>query len=353
MNETKESLFKRDVDSFFYPNHKEVFAEVLASLEGKRVVVLGHMRPDGDCIGSQVALCRVLRARGVDAVALNVSSIPRTLKNFIGDTPFIAGQPFEDSADCVAVTVDCADSGRIGVALKEQFSNIYLNIDHHVSNPGYAAQNFVMPNASATGEILAGLFLDSGISLDAVTAQALYVAIATDTGQFKFGSTTAQVFDICRQLCCYGADPAAASLALYEQEPFNKLKLLQCFLSTLELHLGGRVCMGILKAGVFEETGTTEEDTEGLVDYTRAIAGVDIGVLIEERDGSLKASLRAKDCVYRVDQIAQTFGGGGHACAAGLNIEDSIESFRSQLLGAIEKSFKIVENKILSVPSDR
>lgn len=350
MNSINEN--KKGNASFFYPDHKEIFSKVLVSLKGKRVVVLGHMRPDGDCIGSQVAMCRVLRAGGVDAVAVNGSPIPRVLQTFVEDTPFVAGRSFKSHSDTIAVTVDCADSGRIGEALQGQFPHIFLNIDHHVSNPGYATQNFIVADSAATGEILAGLFFDNRISLDAVTAQALYVAIATDTGQFKFGSTTPQVFKICEQLCHYGAKPAAAALELYEQEPFKKLKLLQHFLSTFELCLGGRVCIGTLKAGVFKETGTTEEDTEGLVDYTRAITGVDIGVLIEEHNGSLKGSLRAKDPIYRVDQVAQIFGGGGHACAAGFNIKVNRASFHTQLLNAIEDRFRTVENETLNTGPD-
>ncbi len=345
MSELDENESQNRDASLFYPEHKEAFLKALESLKDKRVAVLGHLRPDGDCIGSQVALCRVLRAIGVAAVAVKVSPIPRILQKFVGDTPFVTEKSLEDSSNYVAVTVDCADPGRIGKELQEQFTNIFLNVDHHISNPSYAVENFVIPDSSATGEILAGLFLDNELPLDAVTAQALYVAIATDTGQFRFGSTTAQVFEICQRLCRYGADPAAASLELYEQASFNKLKLLQRFLNTLELRFGGRVCIGKLEAGAYEETGAELEDSEGLVDYARAIAGVDIGVLLEERNGSLKGSLRAKNPVYRVDRIAEIFGGGGHACAAGLNIEEDWETFYPRLLKALEDCLSAVENE--------
>ena len=130
---------------------------------------------------------------------------------------------------------------------------------------------------------------------------------------------------------------------IYEREPFGKLRLLQRFLSTLQMECGGRACIGVLPLGVFAETGTGAEDTEGLVDYARIIEGVDVGVLIEERDdGTVKASLRAKDPCYRVDLIAAQFNGGGHACAAGLSLKKDIGNFRERLVAAIQRQLDSV-----------
>ena len=171
-----------------------------------------------------------------------------------------------------------------------------------------------------------------------VTAQALYVGIATDTGQFRFPSTTPETFEIARRLCEYGARPSVAAHELYECETFAKIKLLQHFLNSLTMEFDGRVCVGLIENGVYDATGATIDDSEGLVDYARSIAGVDIGVLIENRDGALKGSLRAKNPFYRVDQVAKLFNGGGHACAAGLNVENSsIEEFYPQLMQALSK----------------
>ena len=171
-----------------------------------------------------------------------------------------------------------------------------------------------------------------------MTAQALYVGIATDTGQFRFPSTTPETFEIARRLCEYGAQPSVAAHELYECETFEKIKLLQSFLNSLSMEFDDRVCVGLIENGVYAETGATIDDSEGLVDYARSIVGVDIGVLIEDRDGALKGSLRAKNPFYRVDQVAKLFNGGGHACAAGLNVENSsIKEFYPQLMQALGK----------------
>ena len=185
--------------------------------------------------------------------------------------------------------------------------------------------------------------MDLNYPIDDVTAQALYVGIATDTGQFRFPSTTPETFEVVRRLCEYGARPAVAAHELYECESFAKIKLLQNFLNSLTMEFDNRVCVGLLEEGVYEKTGATTDDSEGLVDYARSIAGVDIGVLIEERNGAIKGSLRAKDPFYRVDQVAKLFNGGGHACAAGLNIEDSsIELFYPQLMQALSKHLEVL-----------
>jgi phosphoesterase RecJ-like protein len=143
-----------------------------------------------------------------------------------------------------------------------------------------------------------------------------------------------------------GAKPTEAGFELYERETTGKLQLLQRFLASLSMECDGRVCIGTLPAGIFEATGSTAEDTEGLVDYARCIDGVDVGVLIEERpDGSVKASLRSKDPAYRLDRIAAQFNGGGHACAAGLNLKQSVPDFRVRLVAVLAAQIAAVDAK--------
>lgn len=327
-------------DKKFYPDDSLQFQSALEQLKGEKVAVLGHQRPDGDCIGSIVALVRLLQTQGIETVGLNRDAVPATLQAFVGDTPLLKADDFEPDGH-VAVTVDSADFKRVGDRLNTLFPEVKLNVDHHISNKQYALENIVVAEASATAEILAGFYLDLGFPIDATTAQALYVGIATDTGQFRFPSTTPDTFEIARRLCEFGADPAAAAHELYERESFAKIQLLQLFLDSLHLEFDRRVCIGVLPNGVYEQTGATIDDAEGLVDYARAIDGIDIGVLIEDRDGAIKASLRAKDPRFRVDQIAKHFNGGGHACAAGLNVEESsLDAFEPQLVSAIGAHLK-------------
>lgn len=327
----------------FYPDLSPQLREIAEELSGKNVAVLGHMRPDGDCIGSQIALCRVLRSLGIEAACVNQDPVPRRLEFLVGDTPFYLGHEFPADGR-VAVTVDCADHGRTGETLRLLFPEIAANIDHHISNTRYAKRNLIESNSAATAEILAGAFHDNGWKMDAPTAQALYVGIATDTGQFRFPSTTKKAFILGGSLLSHGADPAAASLELYERESLGKMQLLQRFLSSLRMECDGRVCMGFLTTQDFEDTGTGSEDTEGLVDYARSIDGVDIAGVLEERDEGVKGSLRCKDTAFRVDQVARRFNGGGHSCAAGFNVNISIDQLYPALLDDLRKHLSQIDS---------
>ena len=217
------------------------------------------------------------------------------------------------------------------------------NIDHHVSNTRYAEMNLIDDHSAATGEILAGLFLDAGLPVDSLSAQGLYVGIATDTGQFCYPSTSRRVFELSGRLLELGASPAGATGELYEKESFAKLELLGHFLESFRLECDGRVCVGILDEEAFRRSGATDEDTEGLVDYARSIEGVDVGVLIEDRPKGIKGSLRSKDPVVRVDRVAKQFSGGGHACAAGLNTTEPFDVLYPRLITAIGELLEDVD----------
>lgn len=319
----------------YFPEFSPRFEQMLGLLAGHRVAILGHARPDGDCIGSQVAMARVLRSQGIEVTCVNADVVPRRLHFLVGDLTFVHPSAVPPG-DWRAIYVDCADQARTGERASQRFQQPFGNIDHHLSNVGYGTHNFIDVSAAATCEILAGIFLDLKLPIDTITSQALFSGIMTDTGQFRFTSTTRRTFKISAELVSLGATPAEVGGEIYERESFGKLKLLQHFLASLTLECGGRVCVGTLPNGVFEQTGSTVEDTEGMVDYARAIDGVEVGVLIEERPGALKASLRCKDPRYRVDQVAGQFGGGGHACAAGLNLKNTpLSEFRPRLLAAL------------------
>jgi bifunctional oligoribonuclease and PAP phosphatase NrnA len=329
----------------FYPTLSPPFARLLEAIAGKKVAVVGHARPDGDCIGAQIAMARMLAARGHDVICVNADPVPRRLQFLVGDMTFYRTDDVLRQNDArISVFVDCADHARGGERLKAKYPSPAAVIDHHLSNVGYAQINLVDSNSAATCEILAGLFLDEGLPIDAQSAQALFTGIMTDTGQFRFNSTTRRCFMLAGELVARGARPAEAGFELYERETEGKLRLLQHFLASLKLECNRRVCIGILPTGIFETTGSNTEDTEGLVDYARSIDGVDIGALIEERaDGSVKASLRAKDPSFRVDLVAAKFHGGGHACAAGLNLKTGTENFYGRLVAALAERLAEVD----------
>ena len=191
----------------FFPKESALFAKSVDRLNGNQVVVCGHLRPDGDCIGSTVAMVRMLNHLGIPTIGLNQDEVPANLKTFVDDTPLLRAADFNLAGE-VAVTVDCADKKRVGARLVELFPEVLLNIDHHISNKAYAVENLIVADASATAELLAGIFIDLDYAIDPVTAQALYVGIATDTGQFRFPSTTPKTFELVRCLCEYGAHPS-------------------------------------------------------------------------------------------------------------------------------------------------
>jgi bifunctional oligoribonuclease and PAP phosphatase NrnA len=329
----------------FYPQISAEFARLLEFIAGRKIAVIGHARPDGDCIGSQVALARVLTALGRDVICVNPDPVPRRLLFLVDGMPF---QRTDDvlkvTEDRAAIFVDCADHARGGDRLKGHYAAPVAVIDHHLSNVGYAKFNLVDSGSAATCEILAGVFLDNGLTIDTQSAQALFTGILTDTGQFRFSSASRRCFMLAGELVARGAKPAEAGHELYERETEGKLRLLQHFLASLKLECGGKVCIGRLASDAFEQTGSNSEDTEGLVDYARSIEGVEIGALIEERpDKTVKASLRAKEAAYRVDLIAGRFNGGGHACAAGLSLKTGTENFYARLVAACAERIAVVE----------
>jgi phosphoesterase RecJ-like protein len=329
----------------FYAQLSAEFARLLAALAGRKVAVCGHARPDGDCIGSQVALARVLAARGLDVICVNPDPVPRRLQFLTRETSFLRTDDVRrGNEQRAAIFVDCADHARGGERLKAWYDAPVAVIDHHLSNVGFGAMNLVDSTSAATCEILAGVFFDNNLPVDAQSAQALYAGILTDTGQFRFNSTSRRCFLLAGELVARGARPAEAGYELYERETAGKLRLLQHFLASLQVECGGRVCLGTLAPGVFEATGSSPEDTEGLVDYARSIEGVEIGALIEQRaDGTVKASLRAKEPAYRVDLVAAQFNGGGHACAAGLNLQSGTADFPARLVAALAERLARVD----------
>jgi len=317
----------------FFPEYTESATRFLHDCEGKKVAVIGHVRPDGDCIGSQVAWTRILNQSGAFAESFNWDAIPKALRGFAHATPFHSGPPPEFPDAQMVVTVDCSAIDRIGEAYRKRFPSPDLCIDHHVSNTGFAKANWINAKAAATAEIIAGVSHDLGLKLDALTAQALYVGMATDTGQFCYEATTERVFEICGWLLKQGANPHQAALELYEKESTARLDLLQRFLETLRWELNGRVGIGFISRDMFAETGTHREDTEGFINYPRSIETVQIALLMEEQpDGSVKGSLRSNDPKFRVDQLAARFSGGGHACAAGFHAAETLESFPAVFL---------------------
>ena len=298
----------------------EALKSVLSTLKGRKAAVLGHMRPDGDCIGSQVALCRMLQAEGVDAVCVNRDRVPTNLEAYAEGVTFIKGADYRD-ADRLAVAVDCADASRIGTELLTRFpAGILGNVDHHASNPSYGAYNAVVKDAAATCHVLAACAEILALKVDAATAKALHLGILTDTGRFSYASVTPELLELTARLLRLGANPSEANFRVFEQESRGKLALTQRFLSSLRFHDGGRICSGEIRQADYAATGTTKEDKEGLVEFPRSVEGVEVAVLLEEGADGVRGSLRGRDSRLRLDLLAAKLNGGGHVLAAGFNM---------------------------------
>lgn len=322
--------------SGYFPELTPLFEEFASAFAGRKVCVIGHARPDGDCVGSQIAISGMLSLLGVETLTVNADRIPDTLGFLETPTSIEMVNP-KKLGDLPLVYVDCADERRVGPKTSQSLASLrrVLNIDHHISNTQFAETNIVDGDASATCEILAGIALDLELEFDARIAQALYAGIVTDTGRFSYAATSSRVFALCSELVDRGASPQVAAENLFENETMPRMKLLQRFLASLTFECDGKVCVGELRQKDFIETGTAYPHTEGFVDYARSLKGVLVGVLLEERKHMTKSSLRANRKELRVDQIASKFGGGGHACAAAMNIEMPLDDLRTELLAAL------------------
>lgn len=322
----------------FFPHLEKNFSELLEACRGRNIAVVGHMRPDGDCVGSQFALADILASAGAKkTVCLNQNGLPRLYENFAYGREFLSAEDFDDPSFDI-VTVDCADYARTNLKLRERYPSPLGCIDHHVTNNTVAKINAIDPSASATAEIIAGMAFDAGIKISPDTANRLYMSIATDTRQFTTSSTRALTFEIAARLVESGADSARVAMELYQRETIGKLRLLCRFLDTLKLYENGRICVGVLENGVFAQTGSEKADSDGLVDYARSIDGVQIALLLEQMPNGVKGSLRAKTPDLRVNEIAESFGGGGHFAAAGFTAEGrTIADFYEQILSTVKK----------------
>jgi phosphoesterase RecJ-like protein len=320
--------------SMYYPEQSQRFAAWLKSMQGRSLVVVSHARPDGDSIGSLVAMTRLLRVAGVNAVAVNPDRVPRVLRFLLEGTEVFENGDIPAGRDG-AVLVDCADRLRIGKDLAEKLPVLVGNIDHHVSNKGFAELDLVVSDAAATCEILAGLALDVGLEIDVHTADALYAGILTDTGQFAYGNTTPRSFELAEILCRKGVNTASVASQLYENETFERIRLMARFLSRLQLYENGKICMGYVTQLDYDETGTASEDAEGFSSYTRSLQGVELGVFLESKPEGIKGSFRTRTPAIRADLLAARFNGGGHASAAGFYVTGhTIETLWQEILVA-------------------
>ena len=300
--------------------------------------VVGHVRPDGDCIGSQLGLALALQNQDKKVVCWNQDPLPAKLA-FL-DThkiyqPPRAGRKF----DCVIAT-DCASFERLGQA-GEHIKNrkLFINIDHHASNTRYADLNWVSAKQPSTGELVFRLLASANWAVTPPIADCLFAAVSTDTGSFQYPTTRPATFNVASKLVERGADLAKVCHEVYQSYPLSRVRLLKHVYNHFHLTHEDRTAYFWLKPADYARTGARPDDSEGLIDHLRAIQPVVVACLFEEIDpGLIRISLRSKSERVDVNLIATKFGGGGHSAAAGARLPGKPLSIQRQVLAAIKKA---------------
>jgi len=294
---------------------------------------MSHVRPDGDALGSELALGLCLQQLGKEVHIWNEEGMLEKY-SFLPRAELLTKPPAVPQDVDLAVALDTAIQNRLGTAGQAiRSAKLWMNIDHHVSNPGYGDLVYIDPSAPATGQILFELINSQKFPLDQDIAENLFVAISTDTGSFQYPNTTARTFEIAGELVHVGLNVGEISRKTYENYPRRRLELLRELLRTMRFDADGRVASFALDFKTAAELGVIPEDNEGLIDHLRAVRGVIAAVFFEElADGKVRMSMRSKSDAVDVSAICQKFGGGGHKLAAGARIRGTFAEVRERVL---------------------
>jgi phosphoesterase RecJ-like protein len=305
--------------------------------EGQNFLITAHIRLDGDALGSELALYLMLKEMGKKAVVYNQDRTPERYE-FLPAAHNISHSLNNVEQYDTCFVLDCSDLTRVG----DEAENIrkikkLINIDHHVSNSGFCSLKMLDAKASSTGELVFRLMREMRFKMSRNICTNLYAAIITDTGSFRYSSTTKETFLAAGILVGEGASPQRIAENIYESDSPARLKLLAKALSTLSLDLESRVGSMVVTRQDLMETGAAWEHTEGFVDISRTVKGIEVSVLYTQRgEDSFKLSLRSKAKV-NVEKVAKKFGGGGHVHAASCWMKGDIETIKSQIIEAVRE----------------
>ena len=314
------------------PNQSDMQAVVTALRENDRFVVTSHEAPDGDALGSVLAAGLALQDLGKDVVMFlgGPAPLPGEYRFLELERRGLQRERPPDFGERVLVAVDCASASRVGAEPGVvEAAPMTINIDHHHDNPRFGDVNLIVSDASSTGEVLADIFEELGVELTPEIAEALYIALVTDTGRFQYANTTPKALRLAADLVEAGADVHRVFQGVYENVQFAKLKLLARALERAQVLEGGEIVVSHLLRGDFEAVGATEPYSEGIIDVLRSVEGSAVSALIREppRDGApaRKVSLRSSVDEVDVSAIARKSGGGGHREAAGFSSDLSVD----------------------------
>ncbi len=299
----------------------------------ERILVATHIHPDGDALGSQLAMGEILAAMGKQVFLYSESEISHLYAFLPGSEKLQTRLPDLGQFDCI-LALDCGDCFRLGLRQEEFLAaGSVVVIDHHAGHKDFGTLRWVDSHRASTGEMVYELAGALGVDLSYEAAYCLYAAIVSDTGSFKYSSTTAETFRVAAALIGKGVKPAEVSGKLFDNFSVNRLRLMTDVLETLVLYDNDRIAMISVSQSMFDETGTESADTETFINYPRSLQTVKVAAFIKEAPaGMISVSLRSKSR-YDVAQVAAKFGGGGHRNAAGCKWRDStIAAVRDLLL---------------------
>lgn len=313
---------------------KQIKQTILTTLNAaRRVLISSHQNPDGDSVGSQLALAEFLDTQGVPPTIINDGAIPAKYNTLPGIDRIRDARTADDGGFDVAVIVECSTRSRVG-AVERLLDDrcIIVNIDHHPDNTAFGAVNWNDPTAAAAGEMIYDLIGEAGTPVTPTMAANLYAAILTDTGRFHFSCTTPHSLRVAAALIEAGADPTRLTNDIYFRQSRAMIRLAALVAADMEYLLDGRLCAMVLDRARLRETNASQADSEGLVNLTMNADGVKVGVLFTElENGRTKVSFRSQDAID-VGQIAAHYGGGGHVNASGCQVNLPLADARREVL---------------------
>jgi phosphoesterase RecJ-like protein len=317
----------------------KVIARILETIAlSQSICVTGHVRPDGDCIGSQLGLTLALRKQGKDVVCWNEDAVPQ--KYAFLDPHHILRKPAGNPEFDLVIATDCASFERLGVAGPAISSRkCLINIDHHLSNTRYGDLNWISAREASTGELIFRLLRAAQWPITPPIADCLFTAVSTDTGSFQYATAKPITYHAAGELVRLGADVDTISREVYQSFSLSRVRLLKHLYGHFHLTHHDQIAYLWLKKEDFARTGADRSDTEGLIDHIRAIEPVVVACIFEEAEPELiRVSLRSKSAKVDVNQIAAQFGGGGHVAAAGARIPGKPLSVQRRVIAAVRKA---------------
>ena len=314
--------------------------EIAAAIRGRqRFVISSHARPDGDSIGSSLAMAFALRELGKEARVVHKDLAPAPLLTFPG-VPEIEIADRVDGGFDAAIIMECGDLSRTGVAGLDQ--GFVINIDHHPGNSNYGQINWFDSSAAACGEMVFDLVSALGVRLTPEIATHIYLAILTDTGSFHYSSISPRTFDICKATLQAGVDPVLVARNVYDSNNMGRLKLFGAVLSAMQIDAAGRVAIVYLDHEMARAAGGTYDDTEGLINLPLTVKEVQAVVFFKQIEGEeYRVSMRSKGEID-IAAVAKQFGGGGHKNAAGCTATGPVDVLQKLFVEKVQHAIDAV-----------